>query len=252
MVWSLFQNHILHWIWASGVCASGLGEHLIHSSLSLVRASVCFSCLLVFSGPPRVLHLCVSWQQPACAATLLSKLMMPLVRLALADGCFGLVPSPPRLQNVIAAWMWLHSSVPVPQDGLYTQGKVHIRFSFLTAVGNENHVSFMPDISLALPCVAILSVLEREESQSAERKHSFFLSFFTVSGRLLLRWVTAPSSKSAIKQCTGWLLLLIFISHLPVSVLQRPKKNKGLVRSSSKQFGKKVVLSELSVTGRFS
>lgn len=135
------------------------------------------------------------------------------------DGCFGLVPSPPRLQNVIAAWMWLHSSVPVPQDGLYTQGKVHIRFSFLTAVGNENHVSFMPDISLALPCVAILSVLEREESQSAERKHSFFLSFFTVSGRLLLRWVTAPSSKSAIKQCTGWLLLLIFISHLPVSVL---------------------------------
>lgn len=175
---------------------------------------VCFSRLHVpvFSGLQGVLHLCVSCY---VLRLLLSKLMMPFARLSLADGLFGLVPSPPRLRNVIAVKM-VALVCSCYQDGLYMQGKVHVCFSFLTAVGNENHVYFMPDIYLALQCVAILSVLEREESQSAGRKHSFFLSISTVSGRLLLRWVMAPFSKGQIKQGTGWLLLLIFISHLPL------------------------------------
>lgn len=38
-------------------------------------------------------------------------------------------------------------------------------------------VSLMPDISLVLPCVAILSLFEQEEPQYAERKHFFSLQF---------------------------------------------------------------------------
>lgn len=36
----------------------------------------------------------------------------------------------------------------------------------------------MPDISSALPCVAILRLCEQEEPRSAERKHSLFLYSF--------------------------------------------------------------------------
>lgn len=68
------------------------------------------------------------------------------------------------------------------------------------------------------------------------------LSFFTVSSRLLVRWVMAPFSKCKIKQCTGWLMLLIFTSHLLASGLQHPKENKDLVNTASKQFDKIFVL----------
>lgn len=177
--------------------------------------SVCFWCLhaLVFAVAPRVLHLRVSWLLPASPAVKAHDAIRASVacwwsfwtRLISSSSreCDGCECGCARL-------------FPSPKTDYIRREKAHIWFSSLTAVGNENHVSFMPDISWALQCVAILSVLEREESQSAGRKHSFFLSFLTVSGRLLLRWVTAPFSKSQIKQCAGWLLLLIFISHLPL------------------------------------
>lgn len=79
---------------------------------------VCFSRLRVpvFSGPPRVLHLCVSWLR--ILRLLLSKLMMPFARLSLADGLFGLVSSPPRLRNAIAVKV-VALVCSRRQDGLY-------------------------------------------------------------------------------------------------------------------------------------
>lgn len=181
------------------------GERLIHSYVCVFLMS---ACACVFRTPT-----CLS---PVC---LLAASGFPAVKahdaISASVTCWWSFWPRPRLRNMIAVNV-VALVCSCPQDGLYTQGKVHIWFSFLSAVGNENHVSFMPDISLALQCVAILCVLEQEESQSAGRKHSFSLSVFTVSGRLLLRWVTAPFSKSQIKQCTGWVLLLIFISHLPL------------------------------------